>query len=73
MKLSLTDLILKEGKVLGESDKTLAPNDDVNMSQSSNDTFPTAMHIAIYKKLIEDTIPNLEEFEETLLQKSKEF
>ena len=64
---------LKEGKVLGESDKTLAPNDDVNMSQSSNDTFPTAMHIAIYKKLIEDTIPNLEEFEETLLQKSKEF
>ena len=64
---------LKEGKVLGESDKTLAPNDDVNMSQSSNDTFPTAMHIAIYKKLIEDTIPNLEEFEETLFQKSKEF
>ena len=64
---------LKEGKVLGELDKTLAPNDDVNMSQSSNDTFPTAMHIAIYKKLIEDTIPNLEEFEETLLQKSKEF
>ena len=64
---------LKEGKVLGESDKTLAPNDDVNMSQSSNDTFPTAMHIAIYKKLIEDTIPNLEEFEEALFQKSKEF
>tara|TARA_B100000768_G_scaffold84888_1_gene80259 strand:- start:2622 stop:4019 length:1398 start_codon:yes stop_codon:yes gene_type:complete len=64
---------LKEGKVLGKSDKTLAPNDDVNMSQSSNDTFPTAMHIAIYKKLIEDTIPNLEEFEETLFQKSKEF
>ena len=64
---------LKEGKVLGESDKTLAPNDDVNMSQSSNDTFPTAMHIAIYKKLIEDTIPNLEEFEQALFQKSKEF
>tara|TARA_B100001175_G_scaffold259136_1_gene227763 strand:+ start:3274 stop:4671 length:1398 start_codon:yes stop_codon:yes gene_type:complete len=64
---------LKEGKVLGELDKTLAPNDDVNMSQSSNDTFPTAMHIAIYKKLIEDTIPNLEEFEQALFQKSKEF
>ena len=63
----------KEGKVLGESKKTLSPNDDVNMSQSSNDTFPTAMHIAIYKKLIEKTIPNLEEFEKTLSNKSKEF
>ena len=63
----------KEGKILGESERTLSPNDDVNMSQSSNDTFPTAMHIAIYKKLIEKTIPNLEEFEKTLLKKSKEF
>jgi len=62
-----------EGKKLGESEKTLAPNDDVNMSQSSNDTFPTAMHIAIYKKLIENTIPSLEEFEKTLLKKSREF
>ena len=62
-----------EGKKIGESEKTLAPNDDVNMSQSSNDTFPTAMHIAIYKKLIENTIPCLEEFEKTLLKKSKEF
>ena len=62
-----------EGKKLGESEKTLAPNDDVNMSQSSNDTFPTAMHIAIYKNLIENTIPCLEEFEKTLLKKSKEF
>ena len=62
-----------EGKKIGESKKTLAPNDDVNMSQSSNDTFPTAMHIAIYKKLIENTIPSLEEFKKTLLEKSKEF
>ena len=62
-----------EGKKLEESEKTLAPNDDVNMSQSSNDTFPTAMHIAIYKKLIENTIPSLEEFEKTLLKKSREF
>ena len=62
-----------QGKKLGESKKTLAPNDDVNMSQSSNDTFPTAMHIAIYKNLIENTIPCLEEFEKTLLKKSKEF
>jgi len=62
-----------EGKKLGKSEKTLEPNDDVNMSQSSNDTFPTAMHIAIYKNLIENTIPCLEEFEKTLLKKSKEF
>ena len=51
-----------EGKILGKSEKTLSPNDDVNMSQSSNDTFPTAMHIAIYKKLLINTIPNLEDF-----------
>ena len=40
------------GNTLGEGDKTLAPNDDVNKSQSSNDTFPTGMHIAAYKKLL---------------------
>jgi len=62
-----------EGKKIGKEDKTLAPNDDVNMSQSSNDTFPTAMHIATYKKLIENVIPNLENFKESLLKKSKEF
>jgi fumarate hydratase class II len=53
--------------------KLLAPNDDVNMSQSSNDTFPTAMHIAIYKKLIEQTIPSLESFKQTLTNKSSDF
>ena len=62
-----------EGKKIGKEDKTLAPNDDVNMSQSSNDTFPTAMHIATYKKLLENAIPNLENFKESLLKKSKEF
>ena len=41
------------GKTIGQGEKTLQPNDDVNKSQSSNDTFPTAMHIASYKKLIE--------------------
>ena len=41
-----------EGNKLGEGNKTLAPNDDVNKSQSSNDTFPTGMHIAAYKKLL---------------------
>jgi len=43
------------------------------MSQSSNDTFPTAMHIAIYKKLVEHTIPSLEDFKETLVNKSSDF
>ena len=62
-----------EGKIIGEGNKILAPNDDVNMSQSSNDTFPTAMHIATYKKLITHTIPNLERFKTTLLEKSVEF
>ena len=64
---------LIEGKILGKSEKTLSPNDDVNMSQSSNDTFPTAMHIAIYKKLLINTIPNLEDFEKTLSSKVSEF
>ena len=62
-----------EGKIIGEGNKILAPNDDVNMSQSSNDTFPTAMHIATYKKLITHTIPNLERFKTTLLEKYLEF
>ena len=64
---------INQGKILGKSKKTLSPNDDVNMSQSSNDTFPTAMHIAIYKKLKESTIPNLEEFEKNLSIKSTDF
>ena len=62
-----------EGKTIGEVERTLSPNDDVNMSQSSNDTFPTAMHIATYNKLITHTIPNLEIFKTTLLEKSIEF
>ena len=62
-----------EGKTIGEGERTLSPNDDVNMSQSSNDTFPTAMHIATYNKLITHTIPNLEIFKTTLLEKSIEF
>ena len=64
---------INQGKILGKSKKTLSPNDDVNMSQSSNDTFPTAMHIAIYKKLTESTIQNLEEFEKNLSLKSTDF
>jgi fumarate hydratase class II len=61
------------GKNIGEGDKTLQPNDDVNKSQSSNDTFPTGMHIAAYKKLIETTIPGVEQLYKTLSAKSKDF
>jgi len=61
------------GKTIGEGEKTLQPNDDVNKSQSSNDTFPTGMHIAAYKKLIEVTIPGIEQLQKTLSAKSVEF
>ena len=61
------------GKKIGEGEKTLQPNDDVNKSQSSNDTFPTGMHIAAYKKLIEVTIPGVEKLRKTLDSKSKDF
>lgn len=64
--------ILDGGK-LEDSKKTLHPNDDVNKSQSSNDTFPTGMHIAAYKMLIETTIPGLEQLKDTLKKKSDEF
>ena len=47
------------GKVIGEGEKTIQPNDDVNKSQSSNDTFPTGMHIAAYKKVVETTMPGV--------------
>ena len=62
-----------EGNKLGEGNKTLAPNDDVNKSQSSNDTFPTGMHIATYKKVIENTLPGLEKLKNALSKKSKSF
>ena len=61
------------GKVIGEGEKTIQPNDDVNKSQSSNDTFPTGMHIAAYKKIIETTIPGIEKLRDTLQTKSKTF
>ncbi|MEO0403483.1 MAG: class II fumarate hydratase [Bacteroidota bacterium] len=61
------------GKALGEGEKTLHPNDDVNKSQSSNDTFPTAMHIAAYKKIVENTIPGVEQLRDTLKRKSEQF
>lgn len=62
-----------QGGVLGEGDRTLLPNDDVNKSQSSNDTFPTGMHIAIYKKIVEVTLPGVSQLRDTLAKKAAEF
>ena len=64
--------VLSGGK-LTDKEKTLHPNDDVNKSQSSNDTFPTAMHIAAYKMLVETTIPGIEQLRNTLAAKSQQF
>src|SRR4029079_1974487 len=64
--------VLNGGKLLDKA-KFLHPNDDVNKSQSSNDPFPTAMHIAAYKILAETTIPGIEKLRNTLAEKSKQF
>ncbi len=61
------------GGTLIDAKKTIHPNDDVNKSQSSNDTFPTAMHIAAYKILVDSTIPGMETLRDTLQAKSEEF
>jgi len=61
------------GGTLGEGDRPIHPNDDVNKSQSSNDTFPTAMHIAAYKMIVETTIPGVELLRNTLDEKAKLF
>ena len=61
------------GKTLGEGEKTLAPNDDVNKSQSSNDTFPTGMHIAVYKKIAEITLPGVRQLRTALQKKAAIF
>jgi fumarate hydratase class II len=62
-----------QGRVLGEGERTLHPNDDVNKSQSSNDTFPTGMHIAIYKKVVEVTLPSVMQLRDTLAKKVADF
>jgi fumarate hydratase class II len=64
--------VIKGGE-LTDTAKFIHPNDDVNKSQSSNDTFPTAMHIAAYKMLLEVTIPGIEKLRDTLQKKSKDF
>ena len=61
------------GGSLTDKEKFLHPNDDVNKSQSSNDTFPTAMHIAAYKILSEVTIPGIKKLRDTLAKKSKQY
>lgn len=61
------------GGALGEGKSPVHPNDDVNKSQSSNDTFPTAMSIAAYKMVVETTLPGAEMLRKTLAQKSAEF
>lgn len=64
--------VIKGGK-LGEGERLIHPNDDVNKSQSSNDTFPTAMHIAAYTMIIETTIPGVKKLRDTLDMKAKDF
>ena len=76
--MNTNEVIANRGHVLGggtleDSEKILHPNDDVNKSQSSNDTFPTGMHIAALKMLLETTIPGVEKFRDTLKTKSDEF
>src|ERR1051325_6606766 len=61
------------GGQLTDKEKFIHPNDDVNKSQSSNDTFPTAMHIAAYKMLVETTIPGIKKLRDTLAAKSKQY
>jgi fumarate hydratase class II len=62
--------VLSGGKLTDEK-KVLHPNDDVNKSQSSNDTYPTAMHIAAYKMTVETTIPGIKKLRDTLAKKAE--
>lgn len=64
--------VISGGKLTDEK-KVLHPNDDVNKSQSSNDTFPTAMHIAAYKQVVEITLPGMEKLRDTLAKKAAEY
>ena len=64
--------VIRKGK-LSDAKKYLHPNDDVNKSQSSNDTFPTAMHIAAYKSIVEITLPGMQKLRDTLAKKAKAY
>ncbi|WP_116107866.1 class II fumarate hydratase [Lewinella sp. IMCC34191] len=75
--MNVNEVIANRGHVLSggaltDAKKVLHPNDDVNKSQSSNDTFPTAMHIAAYEMVITNTIPGVEQLRDTLRSKSEE-
>ncbi len=76
--MNVNEVIANRAQVLagfkiGEGDPVLKANDDVNKSQSSNDTYPTGMHIAAYKAVTEITIPGVEQLRDTLTKKSQEF
>ena len=76
--MNVNEVIANRGHVMNggnllDANKVLHPNDDVNKSQSSNDTFPTAMRIAVYTMIVNNTIPNIEKLKNTLDKKSKEF
>ncbi len=75
--MNVNEVIANRSQILAgksyDDEKVVHPNDDVNKSQSSNDTFPTGMHIASYKMLMETTIPGVEQLRDTLQKKSKEF
>lgn len=76
--MNVNEVIANRGQVirggkLTDEEKFLNPNDDVNKSQSSNDTFPTAMHIAAYKVLVDTTIPGIKQLQGTLKKKSDSF
>ena len=76
--MNVNEVIANRAQVLagfkiGEGEQLIKANDDVNKSQSSNDTFPTGMHIACYKSLIQSTIPGVEKLRDTLDAKSKAF
>ena len=64
---------LINGGILGEGTRPVHPNDDVNKSQSSNDTFPTAMHIAAYRMIVKTTIPGVESLRDSLKSKAESF
>ncbi len=76
--MNVNEVIANRAQVLagfkiGEGEPVVKANDDVNKSQSSNDTFPTGMHIAAYKAVVETTIPGVEKLRDTLKAKSQEF
>jgi fumarate hydratase class II len=75
--MNVNEVVSNRAQILAgktyDDEKVVHPNDDVNKSQSSNDTFPTGMHIACYKMIVETTIPGIEKLRDTLNEKSKAF